>query len=145
MAGEEASQDAARRVVLFDGVCVFCNASVRWLLARDPHARLRFATLQGETASALRARHPEIPEELATLVYVESDASGERVYLRSAAVFRVLGLLASPWRHLARLRVLPRGLCDRAYMAFARRRHRLFGQLEACPIPTAEEARRFLP
>jgi predicted DCC family thiol-disulfide oxidoreductase YuxK len=137
--------DAATRVLLFDGVCVFCNAAVRWLVARDPQARLRFASLQGETAAALRLRHPEIPEELDTFVLVERGESGERVFLRSAALFRLLAQLDSPWRHLALLRWLPRALCDAAYMAFARRRYRLFGRLDACRLPSADEAPRFLP
>jgi predicted DCC family thiol-disulfide oxidoreductase YuxK len=140
-----AAAEGARRLVLFDGVCVICNRSVRWLLARDPRARLRFAPLQGETAAALRVRHPEIPAELESLVYVEGDAGGERVYLRSAALFRVLALLDSPWRHVALLRALPRSLCDRAYLAFARRRYRLFGTLQSCRLPSPEEAARFLP
>jgi predicted DCC family thiol-disulfide oxidoreductase YuxK len=136
---------ATRHLLLFDGVCVFCNGAVRWLMARDPQARMRFAPLQGETAAALRARHPEIPGALETLVYVEADAAGERVFLRSAGVFRVLALLDSPWRHVAKLRWLPRRLCDALYLAFARRRYRLFGEVDACPIPTPQEAQRFLP
>jgi predicted DCC family thiol-disulfide oxidoreductase YuxK len=140
-----AASAVARRLVLFDGVCVFCNASVRWLIERDPRARLCFAPLQGETAAELRVLHPEIPTELATFVYVERDAAGERVFLRSAALFRVIALLDSPWRHLALLRALPRRLCDAAYQAFARRRYGLFGKLDSCRIPTPEEARRFLP
>jgi len=136
---------APRHLLLFDGVCVFCNDAVRWLMVRDPHARMRFAPLQGDTAAALRARHPEIPPALETLVYVESDAAGERVYLRSAGLFRVLALLDSPWGHAAKLRWLPRRLCDALYLAFARRRYRLFGEALACPIPTPQEAQRFLP
>jgi predicted DCC family thiol-disulfide oxidoreductase YuxK len=135
-----------RHLLLFDGVCSFCNGSVRWLAARDPQARLRFAPLQGETAAALRARHPEIPEALETMAYVRSDALGERVFLRSEALWRVLALLDSPWRRAAPLlKALPRGLRDRLYLAFARRRYRLFGRLDACPIPRPQDARRFLP
>jgi predicted DCC family thiol-disulfide oxidoreductase YuxK len=131
--------------VLFDGVCVFCNGAVRWLLARDPQGRLRYAPLQGETAAALRARHPEIPEALETFVFVEPSAEGERVYLRSDALFRVLAQLDTPLRRLAVLRALPRPLRDGLYLAFARLRYRLFGRLDACALPNAEEKARFLP
>jgi predicted DCC family thiol-disulfide oxidoreductase YuxK len=131
--------------VLFDGVCVFCNGAVRWLLARDPHAQLRYAPLQGETAATLRARHPEIPEALETFVYVEPGPDGERVFLRSDALLRVLVRLGKPWRWLAVLRVLPRGLRDAAYLAFARARYRLFGRLDACALPSPDEKARFLP
>ena len=75
-------------LVLFDGVCAFCDGAVRWLIERDPHARLRFAPLQGETAAALRRRHPELPSDVDTLVYVETLGGAERVYLRSEAVWR---------------------------------------------------------
>jgi predicted DCC family thiol-disulfide oxidoreductase YuxK len=131
--------------VLFDGVCVFCNGAVRWLLARDPQGRLRYAPLQGETAAALRVRHPEIPEALETFVFVEPSAEGERVYLRSDALFRVLAQLDTPLRRLAVLRVLPAGLRDALYLVFARMRYRLFGRLDACVLPNAEEKARFLP
>ena len=109
------------RIVLYDGVCGFCNGSVRWLSARDRAGRLHYAPLQGETAAALRARHPEIPTALETIAFVEED----RVSLQSAAVFRVLRELGPPWRWIAAVRwLLPRALWDAAYRAFARRRYR---------------------
>ena len=129
------------RIVLYDGVCGFCNGSVQWLIAHDRRHRLRYAALQGEAASALRARHPEIPDELDTIAFVEH----ERVWLRSSAVFRVLRELPAPWRWISLLRwLLPRAVWDVAYRAFARRRYRWFGRLEACPIPSAEVRARFL-
>lgn len=133
------------RLVLYDGVCGFCNGSVRWLIARDRAARLSYAPLQGETADALRRRHPEIPMSHDAIVFVATDAAGSRVSLRSAALFRVLRELPRPWRWLAAPRwLLPRSLCDAAYDAFARRRYRWFGRLEACPVPSAALRARFL-
>jgi predicted DCC family thiol-disulfide oxidoreductase YuxK len=132
----------AQRIVLYDGVCGFCNGSVRWLIARDRRERLRFAPLQGETAAALRARHPEIPTSLDTIAFVEENG---RVWVRSAGVFRALRELAAPWRWLAALRfVAPASIWDVAYQAFARRRYRWFGRYEACPIPPPEVRARFL-
>lgn len=132
------------RLVLFDGFCGFCDRLVRWLLPRD-RGRLVYAPLQGPTAALLRARHPEIPESLETVVYVEvGDDGGETVWLASAAVFRLAAQLAPPWNALAWLRWLPRPLTDLAYRSFARRRYRLFGRLEQCRLPTPEERSRFL-
>ena len=132
------------RVVLFDGVCVFCEGSVRWLIARDPQARLRFAALQGETAAALRRAHPEIPEELETLVYVAANDGDEGVSLRSEAAFRVLAQIQGPWRRLAWLGRLPRWCTDPAYRLFVRHRYRIFGKRSECWVPSSDERSRFL-
>lgn len=141
---EPAAAPAFERLVLFDGVCAFCDAAVRWLMDRDPDARLRFAPLQGTTAEALRARHPEIPRDIDTLVFVEAADESERVYLRSAAIFRVWGQLEPERGMLRLLRRVPRPLADLGYALFVRFRYRVFGRLEACRVPTAEERDRFL-
>jgi predicted DCC family thiol-disulfide oxidoreductase YuxK len=137
---------AAARLVLYDGVCGFCNGSVRWILRRDREGRLHFAPLQGATADALRRRHPEMPASVAAIAFVAASAGEERVWLRSAAVFRILRELSPPWRWLAALRWLaPAALYDRVYDAFARRRFRWFGRLAECPVPPAAVRARFLP
>ena len=132
------------RLVLYDGVCGFCDGAVRWLLAHDPAGRLHFAPLQGETSAWLRREHPEIPTDHDTIVFVASAGGISRVYLRSGAVWRACAELAGPWRRLAWLRWLPRVLSDPFYRVFARNRYRWFGRLDACRIPDAAERGRFL-
>jgi predicted DCC family thiol-disulfide oxidoreductase YuxK len=133
------------RLVLYDGVCGLCDRSVQWLLTHDPGGALHFAPLQGETATALRARLPEIPSEVETIVFVERAEGGERVYLRSRAAFRIARYLAGPFRMLAWLGVFPRVLTDLAYRLVARVRYRIWGQLEQCRVPLPGERARFLP
>ena len=132
------------RIVLFDGVCVFCDGLVRWLIARDPGARLRFAPLQGPTADALRLAHPEIPDEIATLVYVDATDGPERIFLRSEAAFRVFAQIEGPWRGVAWLRYLPRWFTDPGYQLFVRFRYRVFGKRNECRVPSSSERARFL-
>ena len=132
-----------QRLVLYDGVCAFCDGAVQWLLAHDPAGRLDFAPLQGETAAGLRRLHPEIPTDLDTIVYVESAAGSSRVFLRAEAIWRTCAELSGPWRRLAWLRWLPRALSDVCYRAFARNRYRWFGRLDVCRIPDAAQRQRF--
>ena len=131
-------------LVLFDGECVFCDGFVQWLLERDPAGRLRFAPLQGETAAELRIRHPEIPHDHDTVVFVELQGREPRVALRSDAAVRVMSLIDSPWRHVAILRFVPRVLRDLPYRLFVRLRYRLFGRYDTCMIPTPDVQERFL-
>jgi predicted DCC family thiol-disulfide oxidoreductase YuxK len=139
-----ASVGQAAGIVLFDGVCAFCDATVRWLVRHDPEARLRFAPLQGSTAAQLRARHPGIPEGLETLVYVVASDRGERFYLRSEAVFRACAAISGAPRWVGLAARLPRALTDLGYRLIARVRYRVFGRLDACRIPAPGERERML-
>jgi len=130
--------------VLFDGVCGFCDRTIRWLVERDPEGRLCFAPLQGDAADALRQRHPEIPKGIDSLVYIDASDGAERIYLRSEAILRVWAVVdpANPWLRV--LRRLPRRLADLAYAIFVRLRYRIFGRLAACRVPTPAERSRFI-
>ena len=133
------------RLVLYDGECGFCDRAVQWLLRVDREGRYRFAPLQGPAGAGVRRRHPELPADLDSIILVESTAAGERLYWRAEAMFRICADLRSPWRMLSWLGWLPPGLADRGYRLFARNRHRVFGRLETCRVPSPAERDRFLP
>lgn len=142
---EIAGEPGFERLVLFDGECAFCDGAVRWLMQRDPDRLLRFAPLQGETAARLRRRHPSLPRDVDSLVFVEARDGTERLLLRSEAVFRVCELLDALPAGLRWLARLPRPLADLGYRIFARLRYRVFGRLDACRLPSPEERALFLP
>jgi len=131
--------------VLYDGLCGFCDASVQWLLAHDPDQRFQFSALQGETASAIVARHP-LPAGLDSIILVTSPGTpDERVTWHSAAIFAICAELRLPWRALSWFAVLPRALTDLGYRLFARNRYLVWGRKDSCRIPTPAERARFQP
>ncbi len=133
-----------RPLLLFDGPCLLCERSVRWLLAHDRRGRLLFAPLQGSLAASLRARHA-LPDELDSVVLVlELGGANESIRLNSDAVLGALAELGG-WRSWLRwLRLVPRPLRDAAYRFVARRRTRWFGRREGCRLPGPDERQRFL-
>ncbi|RME28250.1 MAG: DUF393 domain-containing protein [Deltaproteobacteria bacterium] len=136
----------ARYLVLYDGECGFCDRTVQWLLDHDRDGVLHFAPLDGPTARAVRQRHPRIPPDLDSIVYVETDTGGrERVYWYSRAIFRICRRLPAPWSLLAVLSVIPHVVADLAYRGFARVRYRIFGRVDHCRLPDAHQRARFLP
>lgn len=133
------------RIAFFDGLCGFCDKTVRWLIDRDPNERLHFAPLQGETAELVRAAFPgEFPEDIDTLVFFDRAGESPHLLLRSRAIFEVLRVIGGRTAWLARLCILPVGLTDFLYRVFVRRRYRLFGKLDECRVPSPEERSRFL-
>jgi predicted DCC family thiol-disulfide oxidoreductase YuxK len=132
-------------VLLYDGVCGFCNGTVRFILARERGGAMRFAPLQGEFARDVLARHPEL-RGIDSLVLVEHLAGvEERLMVRSEAVLRIAQYVGGAWRLALVLGVIPRALRDWGYDRFAALRYRLFGRLEACPAPRFDVRERFLP
>jgi predicted DCC family thiol-disulfide oxidoreductase YuxK len=127
-------------LILFDGVCNLCNATVRFIIARDPRARFRFAPLQSDAACERLARAGGVPAGQASVVLIENG----RLYTRSAAALRIARALRFPWPMLYGLIVIPRPIRDRAYEFVARRRYRWFGRSQACVLPTPELRDRFL-
>ncbi|MBV9241321.1 MAG: DUF393 domain-containing protein, partial [Acidobacteria bacterium] len=51
-----ATPRAMNNVILFDGVCNFCNSAVNWIIAHDPEGKLKFAPLQSEFGEQMRSR-----------------------------------------------------------------------------------------
>ena len=131
-------------VLLYDGLCGFCDGAVQFVLRRDRRGRIRFAALQGEFARTVIARHPELAG-IDSLILVERDATGaERVSVRSEGALRVARYLGGAWRATALLRAVPRVMRDWAYDTFARNRYRWFRRLEACRVPSPAERDRFV-
>ena len=129
------------RVVLYDGVCGLCHRAVAWLLKRDRERRFHFAPLQGETAARLRALHPDIPDDLSTVVYLEDG----RVHVRSKAFLNAARHLPRPWRWAYHLRWLPAFVIDPFYWVVARTRYRIFGKHDTCTVPDVADRSRLLP
>jgi len=133
----------AAPVLLYDGVCGFCNKTVQMILDRDRRGTLRFAALQSDYGRAVVGRHREL-EGVDSVVFVEQAAGGERVYVRSEAALRVAAYLGGLWKVFLCAYVVPRGLRDYLYDLFARNRYRFFGKSEQCMLPPAEARARFL-
>ena len=126
--------------ILFDGVCVLCSHWARFVIKRDPAARLRFLAIQQPHGLALARRlgiDTELPETNAVIV-------GGYVYFKSDAAIEVLSRLPR-WSWVRAARLVPKLLRDAVYDLVARNRYRWFGRTESCLMPTPELARHFLP
>lgn len=115
--------------VVYDADCGVCQKSVGWARKRDRRGRLRFVPNDGELPDGVS---PEETEH--TVVVVE----GARKWVRAEATARILRELG-PWAALGLLLRAPgvRRLADRAYVRFARNRHRISAALGmgVCVVP----------
>ncbi|HET8530340.1 MAG TPA: thiol-disulfide oxidoreductase DCC family protein [Methylomirabilota bacterium] len=131
---------APGRVVLFDGICNLCNATVVFVAKRDPVGRFTFAALQSPVGRGLLGRFglpADVPE---TLVLIEEG----HAFTRSTAALKIARHLSGLWPLTYAAIVIPRPLRDLVYRLVARHRYRLFGKRDVCMVPSPEVRERFL-
>lgn len=127
-------------IVLFDGVCNFCNASVNFVIARDKAGYFKFAPLQSEIGEELSTRHGIDKIETDSVIVIEN----ERVYTHSSAALRIARHLDGIWSWTYVFVIVPKPIRDLLYRLFARNRYRLFGRQDACMMPTPDVRARFM-
>ena len=130
---------ANQPVILFDGVCNFCNGAVNFAIKRDKKARLKFATLQSGIASQLLDKFNLSARDLNSFVLIENG----KVYTRSTAALKVFRYLDGLWPLMYGFIIVPIFLRDAIYKLIAKNRYRWFGIRKECMIPTPGIRSRF--
>ncbi|MBK7802482.1 MAG: thiol-disulfide oxidoreductase DCC family protein [Chloracidobacterium sp.] len=125
-------------IILFDGVCNFCNGAVNFIIRHDSEKKFRFAPLQSEIGQQLKKEH-NIGDDIDSIILVE----GERAYTHSTAGLRIAKGLGGIWSVGYGFIIVPASIRDLAYRIFAKYRYRLFGRQDACMLPTPDVRERF--
>jgi predicted DCC family thiol-disulfide oxidoreductase YuxK len=127
-------------IVLFDGVCNFCNGSVNFIIEHDKAGYFKFSPLQSEIGEELTAKYGINKTDTDSVVVIEN----EKAYTHSTGALRIAGRLDGIWSLGYAFIAVPRPIRDFFYKTFAKYRYRLFGRQDACMIPTPEIRARFL-
>lgn len=127
-------------VILFDGVCNFCNHWVTFAIKRDRKNKLKFTPLQGETAKQLLPQYHINPTSLSSVIFIDNG----KVYTQSSAAIQICKHLDGGWKLFYGLIIIPKFIRDFLYNIIARNRYKWFGKKESCMIPTPELKERFL-
>ncbi len=132
--------DPGGPIILFDGVCNLCTASVRFVIQRDSKGRFRFASLQSPVAERLLGENLQQHDRLGSVVLV----LGDKIYRKSTAALQTARRLDGLWPLLTVLLIIPRPLRDAVYDFIGSRRYRMFGKREVCWRPDGDLGARFL-
>ena len=127
-------------VVLFDGECNLCDASIRFIIDRDPTGLFKCAPRQAAGGRTLMKAHDLDTEQRLSVVLIDD---GE-AYLKSDAALRIARELGGVWSALYALIFVPKSIRDAIYSFVARNRYRWFGKRDECMTQTPEVRARFL-
>lgn len=127
-------------LIMFDGMCNFCNYWVNFIIDHDKQKYFKFNSLQSNIAqNFLKRKNLDLPK-MDTIVLMMN----EKVYFKSSAALQIAKKLNGFWKVVYILAIIPEPLRDLIYNFIARNRYKWFGRRESCRIPTEDESDRFL-
>lgn len=130
-----------KQLILFDGVCNLCNASVQYVIKHDNNNVFLFAPLQGETGKEIIKKHQiDTTKTDSILLYTV----GKGIVCKSTAALKIAGKLGFPRNLLQVLLVIPPVIRNWVYDYIAENRYKWFGKQNECMIPTENLKARFL-
>jgi len=138
-------ESTSNPIVLYDGVCGLCNRAVQFLLKRDRHDRLRFASLQSDFAATLLKRHGVDHQDLDTVyVVLNQGKTNETLLAKSDAFLQFTKEIGGVWSLARVAKIIPRPIRNWLYDFVARHRYQVFGKYEACMLPDPRHRHKFI-
>lgn len=129
-----------KNIVLFDGVCNLCNGAINFLIDHDKDNLLLFASLQSDFGQVVLKDYGMNINDFDTFAFLKDG----KMFTRSQGALEVMNVLGGSWSSLYLFRFVPTFLRDGIYKIIAKNRYKLFGQRDACRMPTPELKAKFL-
>jgi predicted DCC family thiol-disulfide oxidoreductase YuxK len=127
-------------VVLFDGVCNFCNSSVNFIIRNDKKDYFRFTPLQSEIGIKISEKYNLDSGNLKSVILVDKG----KIYTKTTAALRIAKQLSGAWPALYVFIIVPAPIRDVIYNIIAKNRYKWWGEKESCMIPTPDVRKKFL-
>ena len=119
-------------IILFDGVCNFCNKWVDIMQSLDSKKKFRFCALQSPKGRDFVNRIGRNPDTLSSVILIKSIENNE-VYIKSDAVLKVAEQLGAFWFIFSKFNsALPLFIRNAVYDLIARNRYSLLGKRDQC-------------
>ncbi len=129
-----------KQIILFDGVCNLCNASVQFVIKHDDKNIFQFASLQSEVGQRLIEKFGLSKTNLDSFILVRNN----KAFTKSTAALLVVRQLKSVIKLLYGFIILPLFIRDSAYNVIAKNRYKWFGKKNECMIPSPALKAKFL-
>lgn len=127
-------------IVLFDGICNFCNSSINFVIDHDPEKHFKFASLQSEIGQEILRKYNKNTKNFDSVILLKNNT----LYEKSAAALEITKHLSGLWKYLTVFGVLPTFFLNFFYDIVAKNRYRIFGKADSCRMPIPELRERFL-
>ncbi len=127
-------------VILFDGVCNYCNSMVNFVIKQDKKKVFKFAALQSDSGQKLLKQYNLPTESFNSFILIDNG----KVYQSSAAGLTVLKKLPWYWKWSQAFWIIPTFMRNAVYNIIAKNRYKWFGRKDTCMVPYQVVRDRFL-
>ncbi|OFX22631.1 MAG: hypothetical protein A2041_11405 [Bacteroidetes bacterium GWA2_31_9b] len=127
-------------LLIFDGYCILCSWSVRFILKRDKKDYFRYVALQSEYAKQIISSY-NLPVDFDKSIVLISE---NKIWLKSDAVLQVVSRLNGIWPIFGIFRIIPKRMRDSVYMLISKYRYKLFGKRNDCYIPEKKDMQKYI-
>ena len=130
-----------KKIILFDGLCNLCDATVQFIIKRDSKDVFRFVSLQSDLGRELLQKLPIEFQLIDSVILYES----EKVFFyKSQAVFEIVKSIGGIYYCLLIFKLLPNAFANAVYDFIAKNRYRWWGKKESCLVPSKDLQSKFL-
>lgn len=130
-----------KKIILFDGVCNLCNASVNFIIKHDKKDLFRFVPIQSNLGQNILYYIGIQPLNMDSVILYEPKIA---YYYKSSAALEIMKNLGGFFYFIIILKIIPRSILNMIYDFIAQNRYKWFGKKESCMIPSEELKSKFL-
>lgn len=130
-----------KQLVLFDGVCNLCDASVQYIIKHDKNDIFLFTALQSEVGQQI-IKEFNIDTNKIDSIILYSNEHG--ISYKSTAALKIASKLGFPRNMLSVFLIIPTIIRSWVYDYIAKNRYKWYGKKEECMIPTPDLKSKFL-
>lgn len=130
-----------KKLILFDGVCNLCDASVQYIIKHDKNDVFRYTALQSKVGQEIINKF-NIDTNQTDSILLYSEEHG--ISYKSTAALKIASLLGFPRNMMAVFLIFPAFMRNWVYDYIAKNRYKWYGKKDECMIPTPELKSKFL-
>lgn len=130
-----------KKVILFDGVCNFCNDSVLKVIKYDVKNQFVFTSLQSDIGKEITQYLGIDTSKVDSIILYEPNIAYD---IKSTAALKIMNAFGGVWKLTQFFWIFPESFRNLVYDYIAKNRYKWFGKKEACMIPSKEIQEKFL-
>ena len=130
-----------KQLILFDGVCNLCEASVQYVIKHDKNDVFRYTALESDVGQQILRKY-NIDRSKMDSILLYSSENG--ISYKSTAALKIASKLGFPRNLMGIFLIVPAFIRNSVYDYIAKNRYQWYGKKDACMIPTPELKSKFL-